>query len=117
MSETPIYDALAAEYKLAGRLPDSLANNNLTDYEIENPHAAAGERFDLTRDEFDVRPPVWEGPDFTHEEVQAPATHHVEAQPSIIEQHNNMTDEQNIAYIGALTPHIAQMRSHYVLAA
>lgn len=89
----------------------------LSDWEIENPHKSRAEHFDLTREEFDVSPPMWDGPDFTHETVHAPDARQIEAQPSVIEQHNAMTDEQNVAYIGALTPHIARMRNEFVLAA
>jgi hypothetical protein len=98
MSETPIFT-----------MPSSRAEH-LSDWDIENPGLDRAERFDLFEDDFDPAPPLWDGPTFTHEAVQAPTARQVEAQPSIVEQHDRMTDEQNIAYIGAITPHVALAR-------
>lgn len=93
MSETPMFTV--PEY-----------SERLTDREIENRVNDA--EFDLWEEQ--LTPPVWDGPETRHEVVQAPSAYQVEAQPSIVEQHNRMTDEQNIAYIGAITPHVSHAR-------
>lgn len=97
MSETPIFTV--PEYQ--GRLTDREIENRVTEAESRGD-------FDLWEDE--IAPPIWDGPEFTHETVQAPTARQVEAQPSIVEQHNRMTDAQNVAYIGAITPHVSQAR-------
>lgn len=98
MSETPIFTV--PEYQ--GRLTDSEIENRVTDAEKHGD-------FNLWEEE--LTPPIWDGPEITHENVQAPTTRQVEAQPSIVEQHNQMTDAQNVAYIGALTPYVTARRS------
>jgi hypothetical protein len=98
MSETPIFTV--PEYQ--GRLTDREIENRVTEAESRGD-------FDLWEDE--ITPPIWDGPDFTrHEDVQPLNPQQVEAQPSIVEQHNRMTDAQNVAYIGAITPYVAAHR-------
>lgn len=92
----------------------------LSDWEIENPRATSAEKehYEFQRADNEVlTPPIFPGTERNHQDVARVHVEAVETQPSIIEQHNNMTHQEQVVYMRTMTPMMPKVRSEYTLAA